>query len=83
MSVEKWIAEIQKLEPVDQVTIASRVLDQLCSSGRFPLSDEAKAEFDRREKLLLDDPTQGQTWDEVKSELGWDEPPSVEPSSGD
>ena len=71
MNVEEMIATIQRMDPKDQVLIASRVLDELCLSGRFPLSDEAKAEPDRREQELLANPSRGQTWEEVQKELGW------------
>lgn len=69
MTNEELLAAIQKLDPEDQVQIASTVLDELAFSGRLPMSDSVKAELDRRLKDADENPDKLKSWDEVEAEL--------------
>jgi putative addiction module component (TIGR02574 family) len=60
---------IQSLPKEQQFALATSILDRLASEGALPVSDDLKAEFQRREEIFDEDQSQGEPWDQVKSEL--------------
>jgi putative addiction module component (TIGR02574 family) len=60
---------IQSLPKEQQFALATSILDRLASEGALPVSDDLKAEFQRREETFNADQNQGEPWDQVKSEL--------------
>jgi len=63
------LQSIQSLPKEQQFALATSILDRLASEGALPVSDDLKAEFQRREEIFDADQNQGEPWDQVKSEL--------------
>ena len=60
---------IQSLPKEQQFALATSILDRLASEGALPVSDDLKAEFQRREEIFNADQSQGEPWDQVRSEI--------------
>ena len=63
------LQSIQSLPKELQFALATSILDRLANEGALPVSDELRAEFQRREETFNADQSQGEPWDQVKSEL--------------
>ena len=63
------LESIQSLPKEQQFALATSILDRLANEGVLPVSDDLKAEFQRREEIFKADQNQGEPWDQVKSEL--------------
>ena len=63
------LQSIQSLPKEQQFALATSILDRLASEGALPVSDDLKAEFQRREEIFNADQDRGEPWDQVKSEL--------------
>ncbi len=63
------LESIQSLPKEQQFALATSILDRLAREGALPVSDELRAEFQRREEIFHADQNQGEPWDQVKSEL--------------
>jgi len=69
MNYEELLAKIESLPKVEQLAIATSILDRLDSQGIAGPRERLRAEFLRREKEFLADDTQGQSWESVRDEL--------------
>ena len=69
MTQPNILESIRALPREEQFALATSILDHLASEGALPVSDDMKAEFQRRGELLKADPNQGEPWDQVKSAL--------------
>ena len=67
--MQNILQTIQSLPKEQQFALATSILDRLASEGALPVSDDLKAEFQRREETFNADQNQGEPWDQVKSEL--------------
>ena len=69
MSEVDILQSIKSLSKEQQFALATAILDRLANEGALPVSEDVKAEFQRREAAFFADPNQGEPWDKVKSEL--------------
>jgi putative addiction module component (TIGR02574 family) len=69
MTQPNILESIRALPREEQFALATSILDHLASEGALPVSDDMKAEFQRREEIFHADPNQGEPWEQVKSEL--------------
>lgn len=64
------LAEIKELSVAERIQLVEDIWDSIAlSSEEMPLSEEQKAELDRRLEDLEEDPGSGITWEELKAEL--------------
>ncbi|MDB5313379.1 MAG: putative addiction module component [Gemmataceae bacterium] len=66
MSIDAILKEAEALSLDEQAELIQRLEERLAAAGRVPeLTEEMKAELDRREAEADANPGGGYTWDEV------------------
>ena len=62
--------EAKKLSVAERLVLVEEIWNSIAEeNGSFELSEEQKQELDRRLETLRRDPSQGRTWEEIKSEF--------------
>jgi putative addiction module component (TIGR02574 family) len=62
--------EAKKLSIADRINSVEEIWDSIAEeNGCFELSEAQKTELDRRLESFHEDPSQGRTWEEIKSEF--------------
>ena len=61
--------EAKKLSIAERLVLVEEIWNSIAEeNGSFELSEDQKRELDRRIESLRQDPSQGRTWEEIKSE---------------
>jgi putative addiction module component (TIGR02574 family) len=61
--------ELMELSPAERIELAMELWDSVESEAFSPLTDEEKADLDRRLDELEKNPTMGSPWEDVKARL--------------
>ena len=62
--------EAKKLSIAERINLVEEIWDSIAEeNGCFELSDAQKQELDRRLESFRENPLQGRTWEEIKSEF--------------
>lgn len=69
MTQNDLLAAIGALPKELQFALAIAVLDRLATEGPWPVSEQLKTEFLRREQAFFTDPDKGEAWNTVREEL--------------
>lgn len=70
MVTDTLLSDALALSPADRMELMERLWESLASDpAAFPLTDEQKAELDRRVEEMDRDSDLGSTWEEVEARL--------------
>jgi len=62
--------EAKKLSIAERISLVNEIWDSIAEeNGCFELSEDQKFELDRRLESFYADPSQGRTWEEIRSEF--------------
>jgi putative addiction module component (TIGR02574 family) len=62
--------EAKKLSIAERINLVEEIWDSIAEeNGCFELTEAQKEELDRRLESFRDDPSQGRTWEEIRTEF--------------